>query len=117
MEEFAKLSWKILEHKILYYEPEKFKMSFLNKKSIPDNEYDALEIRYLQLCRELKQPNYLVHKEYEEFKDVEDISMIELDWTRPSVNRAFDKLKQEETKYKKRRNKRKKKYETTRSIT
>lgn len=105
MEEFTKLSWKILEHKILYYEPEKFKMSFLNKKSIPDNEYDVLEIRYLELCRELKRPNYLVHKEYEQFKDVEDISMIELDWKRPSVNRAFDKLKQEESRYKKRRKK------------
>jgi len=46
---FAKLSWRILECKFLYYEGPKH-----NLPCPPDSEYDMLEDKYLKLAKILK---------------------------------------------------------------
>lgn len=87
----AKLSWTILEAKLLYYYPEKIKEEYHEKLEISDAEYDALEIEYLTLCRTLGRENTLVHKVYEGFEDVAGDGMIEVDFSRPSVNCVLKK--------------------------
>lgn len=83
------LSWKIIKHKLLYYQPSsKYKKKF---KPISDDEYDALEKEYLLLCKELGKPNTVVHKDYAGL-EVEGDGMMEVDLNRPSVKLVLDKL-------------------------
>lgn len=81
----AYLSWKLIEHKILYYKPEDFTKRFLQQYSISDAEFDRLETEYLNLCSLLHVPNTVSHKDGE--------GMMELDWERPSVLNAYEKLR------------------------
>lgn len=84
----AYLSWKLIEHKILYYKPEDFSKQFLREYSISDHEFDRLEQEYLSLCSLLHIPNTVSHKDGEGSG-----GMMELDWTRPSVLNAYEKLR------------------------
>jgi hypothetical protein len=86
------LSWKILENKIMYYQPRELSEKFINANLIPDEQYDALEIEYLTLCHILKVPNTLVHKEYPNLPKVDGAGMMEVDWSRPSVMMVYDTL-------------------------
>lgn len=86
------LSWKIIEAKILYYSPGEISESFINENLPSDADYDAMELEYLYLCRLLGLENTVVHKEHPGFK-APGKGMLEVDWTRPSVLLAYDKLK------------------------
>jgi len=46
----ARLAWQILGHKFLYYCGAEYNLS---NKIIPDEEYDAIENEYKELCEEL----------------------------------------------------------------
>ena len=85
------LGWKILEAKILYYEPPAELMNA--GLDISDSEYDSMELEYLGLCVRLNKPNTVVHKEYPGF-DFNKIGhgMMEVDWSRPSASAALRKL-------------------------
>lgn len=91
--EFNALSWKIIEWKVAYYAGQHVHKSRKADYEIDDHTYDAHEQRYLTLCRELRQPNTLVHKSYPGFADI-DMSgaMMELDYSRPSVCLVIVKL-------------------------
>lgn len=82
--EFAKLSWELLEHKVRYY--------YYDAPIITDDEYDLLEIKYLNLCKEFDQENTLVHKQYPGLT-VNGQGMMEIDIDRPSVQAAIYKLR------------------------
>lgn len=71
-EEFAKLSWKLLEAKILYY-------LFPLRENISDIEYDKLEKEYLQYCNETDTLNTIQ-------------SMVGVDKERPSVQLVICKI-------------------------
>lgn len=94
---FVKLSWALIEYKILYYNPEKFTHRFLEKHSAPDYEYDRLEAKYLRLCKILKKPNTVQ-------------SMVGVDYKRHSVQLALAKLEAKGAIEKKTRKLRKKQF-------
>ena len=72
LDEFSKLSWALLEAKVKYYlAPHLDNMS--------DSEYDALERRYVELCKSLDRPNTIQ-------------SMVGADQTRESVKLVMNKL-------------------------
>ena len=90
----AAISWQLLEYKIMYYREDQVHHSHHAALVITDASYDALEVKYLMLCRELDLPNTLVHKGYPGLEDlVDDGSMFEVDEDRPSVQLAMDKLR------------------------
>lgn len=89
--EFARLSWKILEAKIMYYQPPVELHEYVEKHMPSDEVYDDMEIRYLTLCKELNKPNTLVHKHYHGL-EVDGNGMMEVDWSRPSCSAALEKL-------------------------
>ena len=88
------LSWAIIEAKILYYDPKELPESFVERKLPSDARYDAMEREYLDLCVALNQPNTVVHKEYAGLRP-RGAGMFELDWERPSVKLAHEKLLRE----------------------
>lgn len=88
---FIKLGWKIIEAKILYYDPPAELEQYANDNMLTDYEYDQMEVEYLRLCKELGEQNTVVHKEYSGL-EVDGDGMMEVDWTRPSVNCALNKL-------------------------
>lgn len=88
----ATLSWAILEAKILYYSPYELPEDFVNTRMPSDAVYDAMEVEYLGLCRELGLENTLVHKAHPGFETVLGKGMIEVDWHRDSVKLAYEKL-------------------------
>ncbi len=90
--EFAQLCWWLLERKIAYYKPEGVHESWGNTFTADDDTYDAAEQRYLTLCRELGRENTIVHKGYPGFEDVPGSGMMEVDESRPSVQRVIYKL-------------------------
>ena len=94
---FVALSWKILEHRILYYHPELFSQKFLDKHSIPDAEYDAMEQKYIRLCKLLKKPNTAQKP-------------IQVDLNRPAVQLALRILESKGAKSKKIRKMRKREF-------
>ena len=88
---FIELSWRILEAKIIYYSPP---VELLGKGlEITDQEYDSMELEYLNLCVKLGKVNNVVHKEYPGF-DFDKIGsgMMEVDWNRPSCSAALKRL-------------------------
>ena len=86
----AWLSWEIIKHKLLYYQPSKrYKSKF---KMISDDEYDQLEREYLELCIKLDLPNTVVHKDYAGVS-VRGEGMMEVDMERPSVRLVSMKLR------------------------
>lgn len=92
-QEFIRLSWKLIEWKAAYYQPECVHPSRLSDVTATDDEYDAAEVRYLTLCRKLDKTNTVVHKPYPGFEDlITERAMVELDETRPSVQLAMRKL-------------------------
>jgi hypothetical protein len=83
------LSWEIIKYKLLYYQPSKrYKEKF---RPISDDEYDAMELEYLNLCLALNKPNTVVHKDYAGLKVTGD-GMMEVDLSRPSVQLVLDRL-------------------------
>jgi hypothetical protein len=91
--EFIKLGWRLIELKVAYYKPEAVHESWLEKVTVSDDDYDAMEQRYLTLCRELGRRNSVVHKKYPGFEDVDYTdAMMEVDESRPSVQLVMHKL-------------------------
>lgn len=91
--EFVSLSWKLIEWKVAYYHPELVHATRRSDYEVSDEVYDESERRYLTLCRELGQPNTVVHKCHPGFEDIPmDAAMMEVDRTRPSVQRVINKL-------------------------
>lgn len=82
---YIELSYHIIEHKIMYYYPELIKVGYHRGLEISDDAYDALEIEYLKLCKELGEKNTVVHKGYAGL-EVEGPGMMEVDFTRPVVH-------------------------------
>lgn len=91
-ERHAKLSWLIIEHKILYYAPRGLSEDFIAGYAISDAEYDDMEKEYLGLCRDLGFSNSVVHKKHPGYEDVLGDGMNEVDFSRPSVQLAYEKL-------------------------
>jgi hypothetical protein len=91
--ELAALSWKLIEWKVAYYKPEAIHSSRYGDYDVSDEVYDAAEVRYLTLCRELNARNTIVHKGWPGFEDVGTAdAMVEFDETRPSVQLVLAKL-------------------------
>ena len=90
-ERHAELSWRILELKILYYQCPVALEDYAENNLPSDDEYDRLEQEYLKLCLELGVENTLVHKGYAGL-DVPGEGMMEIDWSRPSVDNALERL-------------------------
>ena len=92
-QEHTALSWRLIEWKVAYYKPEKVHKTRRKDYEVSDDEYDAAEVRYLTLCRKLKQPNTIVHKGWPGFEDLDAAqAMMEVDETRPSVQLVMAKL-------------------------
>lgn len=88
----TRLSWAIIEAKILYYSPHGLTEAFVNEWLPSDDDYDDMERAYLELCRELGLPNTVVHKAHPGFEDGKGPGMLEVDWLRPSVVLAYKRL-------------------------
>lgn len=82
--EHVELSWRIIEAKIMYYQPGELGEAFVQKYMPTDADFDAMEQRYLELCDKLNLPNTVSHKDGN--------GMMEVDWDRPSVKLAHSKL-------------------------
>lgn len=80
--EFSKLSWTLLEHRVRYY--------LMDAPIIDDLEFDAFDRRYLQACKELKQPNTLSSQSLD---GVSGAGMVGVDITRPCVQSVIYKLR------------------------
>jgi len=89
---FIKLGWKLIEAKIMYYQPPPELASYVEDNMPTDEEYDKMEQEYLQLCIDLDEENTVVHKDYSGFENVRGDGMVEIDTTRPSVDVALQKL-------------------------
>ncbi len=81
--EYIKLSWLIIEHKLRYYT--------FHDSIISDYEFDNLERRYLYLCEHLDLINTVCHKSYPGIT-AKGNGMMEIDITRPSVLLVYDKI-------------------------
>lgn len=88
---FIELSYHIIEYKITYYRPELIAEGYRDQLTISDDAYDALEMEYLRLCRDLKYPNTLVHKEYAGIEGYKGDGMMEVDFTKPAVHLVLRK--------------------------
>jgi hypothetical protein len=73
------LSWFLIECRLLYYYPDKFSAKLLKKLEVEDLIYDLAERKYIRLCKLLNLPNTVQ-------------SMVEVDFNRPSVNLAMQRL-------------------------
>jgi hypothetical protein len=92
-EEFVALSWRLIEWKVAYYKGDLVNPARRKDYEVSDDEYDAAEVRYLTLCRQLKMPNTIVHKGWPGFEDVGyEHAMMEVDEDRPSVRLVISKL-------------------------
>jgi hypothetical protein len=92
-QERTRLSWKIIEWKVAYYKPECVHPQRRKDYEVTDDEYDAAEVRYLTLCRQLGHRNSVVHKKWPGFEDLDySNAMMEVDETRPSVQLVMAKL-------------------------
>lgn len=91
--EHAALSWRLIEYKVAYYAGQHVHKSRKADCDVSDDTFDAYEKRYLTLCRELGEPNTLVHKRYPGFEDLDGLgAMMEVDYSRPSVQLVISKL-------------------------
>lgn len=92
-QERIKLGWDIIAYKVAYYMPEAVHPSRVGDYVIHDDLYDAIELRYLELCRKLGELNTVVHKTTQDNEDlIGPHSMMEVDVTRPSVQLVMAKL-------------------------
>ena len=91
LERFIKISWQLIEAKILYYCPPQEIMRVPHSHLLlTDQEYDALEQEYLELCVKLGKPNTIAHKGYEKYGL--SAGMMEVDMSHSSVQLAMQKL-------------------------
>ena len=96
VDQYNDLIWKIIEAKILYYQPDAdWTEGFADGKMPTDAQYDELEKQYLTLCRELGEENSLVHKGYPGFEDIPGDGMMEIDWEDPDVQEIYQALTEE----------------------
>jgi hypothetical protein len=88
--EIVNISKRIILHKAIYYYPEKFSTSTINKWEVNDNTYDSEEKWYLMLCKLLNHPNMLVHDlDKTSSYYVPGPGMMEVDFTRADVIQAL----------------------------
>lgn len=92
--EYTKLSWTIIEHKLIYYHPEKVHESWRMFYAISDAEFDAMQQRYLHLCERLGHANTVCHNVTEEQAMFLGSGMMEIDLSRPCVKLVLHKLSQ-----------------------
>jgi hypothetical protein len=93
LKELAELSWWLIERKVAYYRPEAIHSSRIGDYTVSDEDYDAAEVRYLELCRKLGHRNTLVHKGWPGFEDLcTKDAMMEIDDKRPSVQLVLKKM-------------------------
>lgn len=90
------LSWKIIEHKLMYYYPDKVAPEHHETLVISDESYDLLEKEYLSLCCALDLPNTVVHKGNSNTPVNGEMvpkgdGMMEVDFSRPSVQLVLKK--------------------------
>lgn len=84
MGRFEELSWRLLEHKLMYYNPEKVHSSWHPLLTVEDSVYDSLENEYNELaekqgaCKSVTQ-------------------MVDFDFSRPSCKMVMKKLGREST--------------------
>jgi hypothetical protein len=102
--EHTRLGWRLIEWKVAYYLPEYVHKTRRDSVTVSDDEYDAAEVRYLTLCRELGKTNTVVHKVYPGFEDLAG-GMMEVDKERPSVQLVLRKLNSPLRKTRKRKTK------------
>lgn len=109
--EFCYLGWRIIELKVAYYKPEVVHLSWKDKVTVDDETYDAMELRYLELCMKLRAKhakenpgdppypwNTVVHKGWPGYEELcnEGHAMMEVDESRPSVQLVMAKLATDE---------------------
>lgn len=93
---YIDLSWKIIEAKVLYYQPStNWEQAFIDERMPTDAQYDLMEQEYLKACREIGENNDLVHKAYPGFEDVPGDGMMEVDWEDPDVKEVYEALCEE----------------------
>lgn len=101
---FIDISWKIIEAKILYYQPNpEWDQEFIDNKMPTDSDYDDLEQGYLTICGELGEYNDLVHKAYPGFEDVLGDGMMEVNWDDPDVQEVYEVLCENFTEWKRKK--------------
>ncbi len=101
---FCWLSWRILEYKIYYYEPQLIDPKFADQFQVDDHYYDAVEIEYMGLCKKFRCPNTLVHHSFPNLRmedemlageDINDfvpgLGMFEVNEDRPCVHLVLSK--------------------------
>lgn len=89
-EEFQTVRRLLACYKITYYRPELLPPKIVNILTVPDSQYDSMEIRYLQLCEQLGESNTLSHQPQEGFSDrINGTGMMEIDEDHPDVKDAI----------------------------
>jgi hypothetical protein len=83
--EHIRLSWWLIERKIMYYYPEMIKEEFHDKLVTDDDLYDQRERRYLNLCLELGIENTVAHHGFDDIGEVAGKGMFEVDFSRHCV--------------------------------
>ena len=79
MEQFVQLSWRLLEYKLMYYNPDRVHSSWNEALTIPDSDYDQLESQYKTLGNSLGLPLSVTE-------------MVDFDFSRPSCKLVMKKL-------------------------
>jgi hypothetical protein len=98
--ELAEIATKILDAKILYFQPKKLSENFVNATLPSDEVYNAMERRYLNLCKRLNHPNTLVAEHAALSVGVGGPGMFEVDHARADVMAAYQSLLERERLYK-----------------
>ena len=107
------IEYLLIKNKIAYYYPE-----LVQEQPTHDDQYDNFEVRYLQLCMLLDEPNEFVHKKYskipnpenpeeeiEVHKDWNGTGMMELDFKHSFVKKVLKSMTPAKGKKKKGRRK------------
>lgn len=82
---WIKLSYQLIEYRIMYYYPHLIREVYHEGLTIHDSIYDQYEIEYLELCDKLKVKNTVVHCRYEKYEHLGP-GMMEVDFRRPVVH-------------------------------
>lgn len=87
----ARLGWRILECKLMYYHSVFVDKKYHKKLEISDAEFDALSREYLTLCLDNGFENSVCHENAglriseDKWNEITKINTMEVDFNRPSV--------------------------------